>query len=80
MSTDYPKSRSISERASAETRPRGGGRGDAPSVKPVNRLYLQAQSSGSDVFLLHPIALGSAQPRLATRDCDALASRSIAPA
>jgi hypothetical protein len=38
-------------------RPRGGGRGDAPSVMPVDRLYLQARSSVSDVFSLHPIAL-----------------------
>ena len=59
MSTDlpcHPKSRPIPEKRLRQPGPRGSGRGDAPSVMPVNRLYLQARSSVSDVFLLHPIA------------------------
>jgi hypothetical protein len=63
MSTDltpsHPKLRPI-----PETRLRQPGRatarrraGETPSVMPVDRLYLQAQPSVSDVFPLHPIAL-----------------------
>src|ERR1700730_4855236 len=81
MSTDLPlppPTPAVPEKESPAGRPRGGGRGDAPSVMPVNRLYLQARRLRVGPFLASPDCPGpvrfvdsppTAMPRYFRKSC-----------